>query len=140
MTVFLVFRSDILKAAPFWCEIVLKLNYVWFKLSNGVKARENTSHTQHKLESVRKRLVAATNIHSQKQNIIQELQSQLAELEKRRKIFEDQIQADQSEKNIELKQTQQDQYQVNSQGAEIHKGGAYNTRKLLPIRPDSGYL
>ena len=56
--------------------------------------------------------MAATNIHSQKQNIIQELQSQLAELEKRRKIFEDQIQADQTEKNIELKQSQQDQYQV----------------------------
>ena len=42
-----------------------------------IKARENTSHTQHKLESVRKRLEAAEKIHSQKQNIIQELQTQV---------------------------------------------------------------
>lgn len=75
-----------------------------------IKARENTSHTQHKLESVKKRLETALKIHSQKQNIIQELQTQLDDLEKRRKIFEDQIQCEQSEKNVELKQSQLTQY------------------------------
>ena len=112
---------------------------------NVIKARENTSHTQHKLESVKKRLEAAMKIHSQKQNIIQgpgnplsnhfhiflsivmskylrflnrtciesgwtELKSQLSELERRRQTFEEQIQSEQSEKNVELKQSQLTQY------------------------------
>ena len=112
---------------------------------NLIKARENTSHTQHKLESIRKRLEAAEKIHSQKQNIIQELQSQLDDLEKRKKVFEAQIAEETVEKNIELEQSQMAEYsrlkeQVATKSAEmlneIHRFFLKFTRSIDSFQTD----
>lgn len=71
-----------------------------------IKARENTSHTHHKLEIVQKRLDAALKTHEQKQSIIKGLENQMDDLENRRKLFEEQASKDQNEKTIQLQQSQ----------------------------------
>lgn len=75
-----------------------------------IKARENTSHTVHKLEIVQKRLDAAMKTHEQKQSIIKGLEGQMEDLENRRKLFEEQAKIDETEKTIQLQQSQVTQY------------------------------